>query len=1073
MNFPDRIFSIGGAGKKITFELLESEWILREILQPRPNPVSVTVTILDTAEEEENEDRQRIAEIRDRIATLTSEFREEGTGRTGDIDIRYKLITRDIQLNDQNDLIGESAVPRITAGSGMDEENWWVDDQHINENLDFATGVVRKRGLGKAMYYKAYAEDDDLSSYIDLPDTGKVAVISGLGGGTGSGIIIDLARHLRQRQRTAEITLFGVLPNHTEGIRENANAFAALSELEYLGLIDEQVFKDRVLLPIDPTNFDGKGGNKIQNSQLLQEFDEAIVYMIAAYYNTVGTEDPFADAPDYAPFTIGIPQILRYNVEAVNEGRSALREILNLKQEAVQAERDIYTKLERFLDDNYDDPDGDGLRDLDRADLNTRLDDVYSLLDFELFNELEYESVSIFRDIIEDARTETEHVDEQLDIVSGSLRAVDTTGSSAGRFVDTIDEHLAEVLETELQALVQRNRLLVKKQSIDDNRIRDAIEYLMFVDDGSGNPGVKLNRLENHLEELEAQIGDRETELEETASELETLQQEQADEIDREVSDWLRDATEPIEQYQGVDPAETKGALSSLTRALEQFRSEVVNAEAEDEADRVGTQPVDEQLDALERDLERIGVSFHDQRSDIEQSMAALKEARKAFITMNMEEGTVEKLLPFSNKTEEKKEEAHRNYRVQKNKIDNNDVFSLGPPGGNFSADVTFDEEDVLFEIDHTQDDLEREIVATVEDRLESLSNDHEQEIERELERGPSIDRLEETVADALEAEIEGTDEIRDRKAELEAELEELEANQDAYEATVGLFEELNQRREECSNRRAEFNRTQQEYETESTRPVSTGRDESAYIKNIKPVDIFRVTGDDGIRDSDLFTSQEENRQIYGALEDLASNAFNDQYSGIKKRRFSKGRKRYDDIKIRVGVLSEAIDQIDPDALDFEEQFSNAFDLGASGNRVENPYTSWEHDIGDKWDIGMSVFVDGIFLDNLRKMVQADGYQSGYDTREEELGEDILIHHTYGLDDGFYVRRAETLNMEHEDDVGFYLREESEIIDDLLSEYIETVPVGGSPAIDRDHHERGADGEERDGQSLEYHGDME
>ncbi|RQG99384.1 tubulin-like doman-containing protein [Natrarchaeobius oligotrophus] len=1075
MNLPERIFSTGGAGKKIAFELLESEWVLREILRPRPNPQSVTVTIIDTAEEEENSDRQRIADIRENIASIKDELRSTDNGRPGDIDVEYKLITRNIQLNDQNDLIGESAVPRITAGNGMDEENWWVEEQHINENLDFATGVVRKRGLGKAMYYKAYAEDDELSTYIDLPDKGKVAVLSGLGGGTGSGLIIDLARHLQQKQRTAEITLFGILPNHTEGIRENANAFAALSELEYLNLIGEPAFKDRILLPIDPTDFDGKGGNKIQNSQLLQEFDEAIIYLMAAYYNTVGTEDPFADAPDYAPFTIGVPQILRYNVEAINEGRTAIREILNCKQEAVQAEREIYTKLERFLDNQYGGPTGDGLRDLDRADLNSRLDDAQSLLEFELFNELEYESVSIFSDIITDAENETDDVGERIDIISGSLRAVDTTGKEAGRFVDTIDEHLAEVIEADLQAIVQRNRLLIQKQSIDDNRVRDAVEYLIGSDDGSGNPGVKLNRLETQLEDIESQRDSRETELEETLEELETLEQQQADEIDRKVGNWIRDATTDIEQYQEIDVDGVENDLSSLTRALEQFRSEVVNAKAEDEVDRVGTQEITQQLDDIERKLERAGLSFGEHRSDVKTSTAALKEARKAFLTMNEEEGTLEKLTPWSGKTEQAKEEAHRNFRVQKNKIEDRGVFSVGPPGASFSAEVTYDGQSVTADLRDREQTLQNEIFASLRERLDDLSDEHRREVESVLDRDASIERLRDIARDAFKDEIEGTDEVKARKNEIEDELDQLETDRDIYESTIDLFEELNQQRETYSDRLAEFNRKQNEYETESTRSVSTEREDSAYIKTTKPNDVFRVTGDEGIGESDLFSSKEENQRTYGALEDLVENVFNERYSGIKRRRFSKGRQRYDDIKIRVGVLSQAVDQIDPDAIDFENRFNNAFDLGATGNRVENPYTSWQHDIGDKWDIGLCVFIDGIFLDNIRKMVQADGYRAGYETRRSELGDDILVHHNYGLEDGFYVRRAKTLNMEDEDDAGFYLQDESDIVDELLERYVETVPTNDSAdaGVDAGAGTDGQSDDEGEIQSYEYSGEME
>ncbi|THE65552.1 hypothetical protein D8Y22_06980 [Salinadaptatus halalkaliphilus] len=1072
MNLPERIFSVGGAGKEIAFELLESEWVLRDVLEPRPNPHSVRVTILDTAEEEENADRQRIADIRDTISSIKSELRDSERGRPGDIDVEYKLITRNIQLNDQNDLIGEKAVPRITAGNGMDEDDWWVESQHINENLDFATGVVRKRGLGKAMYYKAYAEDDELSTYIDLPDKGKVAVLAGLGGGTGSGVVIDLARHLQQKQRTAEITLFGVLPNHTEGVRENANAYAVLSELEYLNLIDEPAFKDRVLMPIDPTDFDGKGGNKIQNSQLLQEFDEGIIYLLAAYYNTVGTEDPFADSPDYAPFTIGIPQILRYNVEAVNEGRTALREILNLKQEAVQAEREIYTTLERFLDTHYGGPSGDGLRDLDRADLNGRLEEVQSLLEFDLFNELEYESVSIFTDIIADAENEGDDISDQIDIISGSLRAVDTTGKEAGRFVDTIDEHLAEVIEADLQAIIQRHRLLVQKQSIDDNRVRDTIEFLIGSDDGSGNPGVKLNRLEAQLEDVTDRRERLESDLEETVEELESLQAEQEDEINRNLQTWVRETRSSVEQLQSIDIDGIEGDLTALSRSLEQFRSEIVNADSEERVNQVSSQDISQHLDDLESTLDQVGVTFHETRDDIETSTTALKEVRKAFLTMNMEEGTIEKITPWSGKTEQAKEEAHRNFRVQKNKIDDRGVFSVGPPGETFTAEVIFDGQSIVADLQDRTQRLEEEILEGLRGQIEELSDDLRREFQSELDRGPDLEALRDIARQAFEAEIEGTDEIKTRKDEIETELDELGDEEAIYEATIDVFEELSQQRETYSSQIAEFNQRRSEYETESTRSVSTERDESAYVTNTKPNDIFRVTGDEDIGESDLFSSREENQRIHGALEDLVENVFNEQYSGIKKRRFSKDRQRYTDIKIRVGVLSQAVDQIDPDAIDFENRFNNAFDLGASGNRVENPYTSWQHTIGDTWDIGLSVFIDGIFLDNLRKMVQPDGYRSGYEKRATELGEDILIHHNYGLDDGFYVRRQDTLNLEDDDGVGFYLQEEPEIVDGLLEEYVERVEVASS-GDDSSGDESAASDDGTAAQSFEYSGEME
>jgi hypothetical protein len=70
MNLPDRIFAVGGAGKAIAFTLLETEWVLREVLEPRPEPYSLSVTIIDTAEDEQNSDRQRVQEVRDNIQDI-------------------------------------------------------------------------------------------------------------------------------------------------------------------------------------------------------------------------------------------------------------------------------------------------------------------------------------------------------------------------------------------------------------------------------------------------------------------------------------------------------------------------------------------------------------------------------------------------------------------------------------------------------------------------------------------------------------------------------------------------------------------------------------------------------------------------------------------------------------------------------------------------------------------------------------------------------------------------------------------------------------------------------------------
>jgi len=1037
MNFPDRIFTIGGAGKEIGFTILETEWILEGILEPRPNPQSLTVTIIDSAEGEENQDKQRVTEIRERINEMESELRDPNAGRTGSIDIDYKLINENIQLSSSIDLLGDDAVPRIASGNGMDPDNWWLENADINENLDFAKGVVRKRGLGKAIYYKAYAEDDSINSYIDLPQKGKVAVLAGLGGGTGSGLLLDLVQHLKKRQRTAEVSLFGILPNHTEGIEESTNAFAALSELEYASLTDQGLFKDMILIPIDPTGWGGKTGDRIQTDQFLEELDQAITYLISSYYNTQNLEDPFANTPKYAPFTIGIPQALRYRVEAINDARETIRGMLNTKEEALEREQEIYDAVDRFLTKHYTDDVEPGVTDLDEANLLDRLEQVEDLLEFELFTELNYESVSIFGEIIADAKEESSSLVDQISLIDTSIRTVDTSGEGVGTFVDDIDEHLASLLEEELQLLARRKSILERRKAVDDNRVRNALEFLIVPNSDSSGPGVKLNRLENKLEDLQSRQTRVETNLENTNEELEELREDMSDEVQRLLSDWEGAVKPQLEQLRNCDRDGVDSEIRQLRNELERFCNRIINAESPEEVDGVQDGEVSQSLETLTRLFDSAGVAFDQQKREIEASLTELRRARSAFIKMNREESTIESLTPWESSTKEEQEQGHKDFRVQKGKLNERGIFEVGPPTGDFSAEVTFDGQSLLHDVTDQQERYEDEILSALESRVEDIDGGKIREIRSNLGTETTIDQIEPVAEEAFWDDVGETDDLENQKDELEAELEDIEATINIYEPAIELFQSLSSRHDQWTDNLTSFTKQRNSYEDEADTPSRTD-DDYVYIKQIKPNDVFRATGNDDIAESDISNSQAEKQRIQNVLEELAKNARNQQYSGLQRRKLSKGRSRYDETKVRVAILSRAIDQIDSEILDFKETFSNAYDLGAGSKAVESPYTSWQRDTGGPWDIGLSVFISGVFLDNIRKVVQPDGYHAGY-RQKDESGDDVLIHHSYGLENGHYIRRNDTLNMENDDDVEFYLRDEAEIVADLLDEYIDEV----------------------------------
>ncbi|MES3160409.1 MAG: tubulin-like doman-containing protein [Halorubrum sp.] len=1039
MNLPSRIFAVGGAGKAITYELLKADWVQEAVLRPRPNPESLTVTIIDTAEEEENRDIERIQEIEEQIQETKDQLRNQHTGRPGEITIEYLPLTRNIQLHDQNDLIGQAAVPRIASGVGMEEENWWLQPEFINENLDFATGVVRKRGLGKGLYYKAYAEDDDVRTSIDLPGRGKVAVIAGLGGGSGSGIFIDLVEHLKRTQRTAEITLFGVLPNDDEGRSEAANAHAALSELEHLSLQGDDLFKDRILIPIDPTGFGGKKANILQSSDALLEFDRAAIYLIATYYNMMDMEDPFADTPSYAPFTIGVPQVLRYNVDAIQDAKSVTKDILNAKQDALEAEADIYAGVDRFLSREWS-PDGMNgeLHDSDRTDLETRLNNVKSLLDLDLFTELDYESVSIYREIISEAEAEADEIIERIEVIGGSIRATAEVSTDGEQFVDSIDKQLGDVIRDELSRIAHRKDLLVRLRAVDDNRVESTISYLLALEDETINAGVRLNRLEAKLEEatdrrdrLQSDLGDAEAELEEQ-------RRAQQDEVDRRVDDWERSVRTLYEEYEDCRSIDVDAMVDSLEMELETFAREVENAETEDQIEAVDDSGVRGAVSSLSEEFDRVGINISDVERRINASLADLTDAKKSFLRMNEEEGTLESILPWDTSSEEERKQAQKNYRMKRSQLDDNEVFAISRAGSSLSIEPEFSAANLVRTIDDEAESRRRDILA--ETRTE-LDEDHSRDIDelgRRIESGASFVDIERAFEEMVKDEAVETASIERRRDDLEDDLEEAERKADLYAGTVDLFEELNGPRDLFTSAQDTYRDLRENYSESRDTSVSTESEDYHYVKTVKPHDVLQLRDDADIAGSKLFDDDTERQRLRGSLEELAKNAYNPKYTGIRKRRISGDRARYNEMNIVVGVMSRAIDQIG-DVADLKPVFQGAYNLGAGS---EN-YASFPVEAGGSWDIGLGIFIDGIFLDNLRAEVEADGYQTGYEAKAAADDTDILVHHTYGLDEGYYVRRNELLNLENPRDIEFFLRDEGEIREDLLEKYSEVVQFNG------------------------------
>lgn len=215
-------------------------------------------------------------------------------------------------------------------------------------------------------------------------------------------------------------------------------------------------------------------------------------------------EDPFAHMPSFAPFIIGVPQVIRYNVDAIKDAKSSITDILTAKEDAIEAEADIYAEIGRFLARYHSEENPEGeLHDTDRTNLENRLNNVISLLEFDLFEELEYESASIYQEIITNAKRESDDVIEQIEVIGGSIRAgTADVNQNNEQYVDAIDKQLKDVISDELRNLSRRNNIIKQIRAVNTSRVESTLNYLVAIEEEDVNPGVRITGLESKLEEI-------------------------------------------------------------------------------------------------------------------------------------------------------------------------------------------------------------------------------------------------------------------------------------------------------------------------------------------------------------------------------------------------------------------------------------------------------------------------------------------------------------------------------------------------------------------------------------------
>ena len=348
--FPDVVVGIGGAGKSLVFSILETEWLIKQLLNTDKR---YTFIIMDTASAEFDTDSEKAQKVKEKIEELAVRM-----GKPSNIEVEVRNIISNLSIDRPEVLYTTNLIDALHRKKKV--KVWWILDPEKGVNnteglkkyeaAGFSKGTIRRRGVTKAMFYKALVEGKVDDVFQIPPGSQEIAVIVGLGGGTGSGLFIDIAKRLAEVNFGAQVVLFGILPTLKEGANEKANAYIALSELEYIRLVqgkieDDQLFTHVVLTTIEPTGFTGAGDAYKAKTTALSEFAETFTHILVNFYDAKsGNFSDILEGGHYGRFILATGGIVRYEVESTMTNKKNLEKAINSLNSAIAREKEIREK---------------------------------------------------------------------------------------------------------------------------------------------------------------------------------------------------------------------------------------------------------------------------------------------------------------------------------------------------------------------------------------------------------------------------------------------------------------------------------------------------------------------------------------------------------------------------------------------------------------------------------------------------------------------------------------------------------------------------------------------------------
>lgn len=1067
---PDQIIGIGGAGKNIVYQLfappildLESPadltqddlrgWLIDEVLEPkglsanRHQQIRMDAFVLDTATKEANVDRPRV----DRISELLTEREDEHPDPVRGPSISYVNLVEDATTKARH-LLSDNKVRKLSDQTGI--SCWWLDEDMIDPYDDFSGGVVRRRALSKALYGMSQINSDDPLEGIHnaVSSDSDVAMVVGLGGGTGAGTFLDIARLLKRKHSFPDVTLFAILPHSDEDDDRGANAYAALSELEYLSLTEQNLFESIVLLP--------------QQSDADQsDFDEAIIRTILSYYtlhenpkNELSVKGSGGPEP-FAPFTVAAPQVLQYEGGVIKQAKERLEAFYGDREEMLAAESDLHDEVEGFLEtyhgdgsaDVYGEYDGRGtdsrysLSETEVTSLHNRINALEELVSLRVLPNI---GCTVTDELQEDIRTAKENALDAADIdpeeASESRRKraiVDEFPEQTGTAVNANtgedkpeDTRLLALYRKEVDAIERRRDLLRAKNmlseldsvllDVDGDTTTAAVATSTNVADAVGTALSADSTLTNHSE-LEAdldELAEKKKQHENRIRDLDELADALEAERDEQLDEWAASVSGDIERLANLSEHRDKlrELLGDLKTALDGAEGVAHSATSVDDIpEEPRLEFTDKQFSRLKELLEACGLEpLHG--SAVRNEVGYLWQAKREFLR-DSDGGW------FSRGPDT--EELQRNHSEQYRGAQRSDL------------DMAF-----IPEWDERPETSGRLRTNEIDRRLNALENlDPVEEIASSIpsflaDRAVDPDAL---LTEAARASLHDADRLSEfdlprddvevpdigdafGDGDAEATLESLIAPDGAvfeafHEAYLG---DLEDERDEAEARKLAIDQ-EVEWVTEATDLLEDGnrfaglaedvmdpssisevdgddREEGMYVTRASPDDPGELLSSDNIGETNFWSRDDSTLQnaLRSFTERIENHLIPLQSPLLAAPEESPDRDEYDEYSAAIGLMSRAIDQGSAYGTGSKDAF-DAVDamLGDTLGQVDSTYWNRAR-FGGPWDLTLTVFLGGVMLDNIDVFERSgDGLKDKYDAElGDGPGRHMINRHAHGID---------------------------------------------------------------------------